>query len=142
MADFLAIGDAIAARYASLAGMQGATARPPGNIPATPYAVVWPMRGDDIYESGRVRGAAEYRVAVYFAPRAGTPAIQMADVATWIGTLRTALLGQMQLGLAPVVQKALVTSWSVEVLTYGGAEYVGVTLTIGVWTSDSVTATP
>lgn len=142
MADYLAIGDAIAARFGAVAGIKLATARPPNALPQTPAAVVWPLSGDATFEAGRLLGQHDYRVAVYLAQASGDVATFSADMANLIGPCLTALAGQAKLGLAPTVTKALVTSWETAVLTYAGIEYVGLQLTVRVWTEEQVALTP
>lgn len=141
MADYLAIADAIAAAYASVSGIKLATARPPNTLPTTPAAIVWPVSGTTTFAGGRLTGEHDYRVAVHLAQHSGDVPRYVADAASLIGPCIVALAGQAKLGLS-VVAKALVTGWQLSVLTYGGTEYVGLELTVRVWTEETVALTP
>jgi hypothetical protein len=141
MADYQAIADAIAARYATIAGVQVATASPPNVLPATPAVVVWPIEGSVTFQGGRMLGEHDYRVALYHDRAAGDLATYMPALVGYIAPCLTALTGQAKLGLAEVA-KALVTNWQMATLTYGGVEFVGLQITVRVWTEEQVALTP
>jgi hypothetical protein len=142
LADYAAIGAAIANRYkATIPAIRIAHAEPPSGLSMTPAVVVWPLSGDDTLTSGRLDGIADYVVNVYVDRASADAARISSDVIDLIDPARKALLGQAQLGVAGVL-KALVVSWQTAVLDYAGVSYLGLTITVRVWTTESVTVTP
>lgn len=108
MADYEAIGAAIAARYAAQtpptgeAALRLATDDAPGQINLTPALVVF--AGDEDVEWGPVRtrvSVAEFTARLYFGQDADFP-VRMARMSKWRGALIDAVVGQIGLGLAYV----------------------------------------
>lgn len=154
MTDYLAIGDAIAARYASglvtpptvngaqLPNIALSTARPPNALVQSPSVVVWANRGDVIWTDGRrYDQPAEYLVNFYYAPHEGDIPRESAALQAWLGVLLGQLRGQAKLGTAGVM-KALPVSWQIGALDYAGISYAGITITIQVWTEEVAALTP
>lgn len=148
MADFLAIADAIAVRFGTVAPPAGqpairmSTARPPNAISVSPFVVVWVDSGSDTWVGGQLIGESDFKVAFHLARHRADVARDIVAIDAWVGALRPALFAQMKLGLAPIVTKALVTTWETASLTYGGEEFDGIVFTVRVWTEETVAATP
>lgn len=148
MADFLAIADAIATRFGAVTPPAGqpavrqSTARPPNAITVSPFIVVWVSSGSDTWVGGQLIGESEFKVAFHLARHRADVARDIVALDGWVGALRPALFGQMKLGLAPIVTKALVMSWETGNLTYAGEEYDGIVFTVRVWTEETVAALP
>ena len=150
--DYHGIAGAIAARFASglvtppsgLTNIAVATSTPPNALSQSPTVVVWATRGDWIVGANEVRDEpAEFLVNFYYAKHEGDMPRETAALQKWLGVLRDRLFGQMKLGLgASGVMKAIPVSWSIGVLTYAGIEYDGITITINVWTQETVALTP
>lgn len=148
--DYLAIADAIAARYApavvtppaGLPNIAIATARPPNALVQSPAVIVWPERGEIVWEGGyRYDRTADFGVHFYLARHEGDIPRQGAELMAWLGVLTDQLRGAAKLGL-PGVSKALVTGWQVGQLVYAGTTYDGITLTVSVWTEEKAELTP
>lgn len=150
--DYKAIADALAARYAPAAvvppngypNIRLATAEPPNAIAQSPSVVVWPNRGDVITEANqRKDSAAEFLVNFYYAKHEGDVPRESAALLRWLGVLLGQLHGQMKLGQAGIgVDKALVVAWSIGALSYAGVTYDGITITVHVWTTETVVLVP
>ncbi len=148
--DYLAIADALAARFAAaavtppagLANIALSTARPPNALVQSPSVVVWPDKGEVVFEGGyRYDRTADFIVSFYYARHEGDIPRESAALLSWLGVLTDQLRGQMKLGLAGVA-KALVTGWQVGTLTYAGIAYDGITLSVSVWTEEQAPLTP
>jgi hypothetical protein len=143
--DFDAIAEALAARYANLTpptnyrAIIDSTSNPPNNIPATPYVIVWTRRGEVTYTPGRRDGEHDFDVMFLAARSEGDIARRMTTLKKWLGILLDATNGQMALGLAPTVAKAIPVEWEFDVYEYGGQDYDGFIITVRVWTRDNVT---
>jgi hypothetical protein len=146
--DLLTISDALALRYSSLtppAGLKAITAstsRPPNNIPNTPYVIAWPQSGDVTLTSGKVNGEHEFSVVFYYAKSEADVPREYVALQKWLGVLLNATYGQLQLGLAGTVDKAIPMKWEIGSVVYAGDQYEVITLTIHVWTSEVVTLVP
>ena len=148
--NLLTIADALAARFASgvvtpptgLKNITTATARPPNNIPNTPFVIAWPVRGDITIPPGQRKGEHEFNVIFYYSKAEADIPRQYVALMSWLGVLLAQLDAQMQLGLGTIVMKAEVMSWEIGVHVYAGDTYEGITFTIHVWTSEAVTLVP
>lgn len=150
--DYLAIADALAARFSSsvvtpptgLRTIALATARPPNALAQSPSVVVWPDKGEVVFEGGyRYDRSADFTVSFYYARHEGDIPRESAALLSWLGVLTDQLRGQAKLGLAASgVTKALVTGWQIGMLTYAGITYDGITLTVSVWTEQQAALTP
>ena len=146
--DLSAISDALALRYASLTPPTGykaitsSTSRPPNNIPNTPYVIAWPQSGDMTLTAGEVKGEHEFSVVFYYAKSEGDIPREYVALQKWVGVLLNATYGQLQLGLGGTVDKAIPMKWEIGSVVYAGDQYEVVTLTVHVWTAESVTLVP
>ena len=146
--DLLAISDALALRFASLTPPSGlkaitsSTARPPNNIPNTPYVIAWPQSGDVTYTAGQRSGEHTFTVIFYYSKSEADIPREYVALQKWLGVLLNAIDGQMQLGLGPLVIKALPMRWEIGTTVYGGDTYEDITITVTVWTRETVTLTP
>lgn len=146
--DFDAIAEALALRYASLTpptgepAIRASTSHPPNALPpGAPYVVVWTMSGEVIYGSGERKGQTEYEVRLYIDLVGDLPR-QMATTQKWIGLMLDATHAATKITLAPTVDKALPTGWSIGVYEYGDKLYEGISIIVRVWTTDTVTLVP
>jgi hypothetical protein len=147
--NLLTIADALAARFASgvvtppagLKNITTATARPPNNIPNTPFVIAWPVRGDITIPPGQRKGEHEFSVVFYYAKAEADIPRQYVALMSWLGILLGQMDGQMQLGVVGVM-KAEIMSWEIGVHVYAGDTYEGITLNVHVWTSETVTLVP
>jgi hypothetical protein len=145
--DLSAIADALALRYASLTpptGMKAitaSTARPPNNIPNTPYVIAWPQSGDVTLTAGEVKGEHEFAVVFYYSKAEADIPREYVALQKWLGILLNATYGQLQLGLA-YVDKSIPMKWEIGTAVYAGDTYEVITLTVHVWTAEAVTLVP
>lgn len=147
--NLLTIADALALRFAAayvtppsgLKTITTSTARPPNNIPNTPFVIAWPIRGDITIPPGQRKGEHEFHVIFYYSKAEADIPREYVALMSWLGVLLGQLDGQMQLGVAGVL-KAEVMHWEIGIHSYAGVTYEGITLTIHVWTSETVTLVP
>ena len=145
--DLAAISDALAARYAAnvttaptgYKAITGSTAKPPNNIPNTPYVIVWPQSGDLEYNPGQRAGEHHFQVVFYYAKAEGDIPREYAALEKWLGVLLDRTHGQLQLTLAPVVVKAWPVHWEIGSAVYGGDTYEVIIISITVYTRENVT---
>ena len=148
--DLKAIADALAALYApgvvtpptGYPNIIASTATPPNALPQSPYVVVWATSGEITYNPGQRRGEHEFTVDFHYAKHEGDIPRASAALLSWLGVLLNCLHGQMMLGLAPIVMKAVVVSYSFGAISYAGVVFDGITLTVRVWTQEAVTLVP
>lgn len=146
--DMLAVADGLALRYAALTpptalkAITGSTARPPNNIPNTPFVVAWAQSGDITLTSGNARGEHEFAVVFYYSKAEADVPREYVALLKWLGILLNATYGQLQLGLGASVDKAIPMKWEIGSVLYGGDQYEAITITVHVWTSEAVTLTP
>lgn len=149
--DFKAICTALAARYAAgtISTPAGATAmrksygQAPQGLQVIPAVVVMPQDGTVIVDPGVLRGQA-HRIDVnfYLSKAPGDLARVETQRQLWLPNLLSATFGQMQLGLAPIVMKAIPVGWEFTELPYGGEMYDGIVIHVEVYTTEIVTLTP
>jgi hypothetical protein len=145
--DLSAIADALALRYATptpptnYKAITGSTARPPNNIPNTPYVIAWPQSGDVTLTAGEVKGEHEFAVVFYYSKSDADIPREYVALQKWLGVLLVATYGQLQLGLA-YVDKAIPMKWEIGSAVYAGDTYEVITLTVHVWTAEAVTLVP
>lgn len=150
--DYLALADALAARYAPAAvvpptgyrNIAMSTARPPNAITNSPSVVVWASKGEVVYEPGvRYDRTADFIVNLYYAQQEGDIPRESAALQAWLGVLLGQLEGQTKLGLGGAgVDKAIAVSWQIGSLTYAGQTWDGITINVSVWTETPVTLVP
>ena len=145
----LAVADAVATRFGTVAtptgetvALVGATARTPNNIPGTPYIVVeLPSGGDITLANGRRDGVHDFDVYFLLERASGDIPRDKVRLLRWLPGLLDAGLAALKLALA-TVKKHYVTEYEYGTYNYGGTEYHAWHLTVRVWTEDSVTLTP
>jgi len=150
MADYLAIGDAVAARFApgvvtppaGQPNIRLSTARPPNAIPTSPFVVVLILGTEDTWSSGILYGQAQLRVRFHRAKHEADVPREWSALEAWLGVLRGQIFGQWKVGQAPVVSKVLIARWTINLLTYAGIEYDGIEGEGTIWTEEPVAATP
>jgi hypothetical protein len=146
--DYLALADALALRYATpvppagLKAITGSTARPPNNIPNTPFVIAWAQQGDVEYLPGQRKGEHEFQVVFYHSKSEADVPREYTALLKWLGVLLDCTNGQMQLGLAGSVLKAIPMKWEIGSVVYAGDQYEVITLTVHVWTTEAVTLVP
>ena len=148
--NLLTIADALALRYAStnvtpptgLKNITSATARPPNNIPNTPFVIVWAQSGDVEYVPGQRKGEHEFQVVFYYSKSEGDVPREYVALLKWLGVLLDCTNAQMQLGLAGTVLKSIPMKWEIGSVVYAGDQYEVITLTVHVWTAEAVTLVP
>jgi len=148
--NMLSIADAIATRLAAVTAptgepaIVGATARLPNAIPATPYGLVLPPSGElgmpEGFPSARIRDAHDFDIYLLLNKASGNLPTDLERVYKWWPVIRYALIGQLKLGLAPIVMKAFVTDdYEFDSFDYEGQAYHAWRFTVRVWTEDTVT---
>lgn len=145
----LAIADAVAARFATVAtpsgetvALKGATARTPNNLPGTPYIVVELPESDEVtVASGRRDVVHDFDVYFLLEKASGDIPRDKVRLLRWLPGLLDATYGAMKLALA-TVKKSYVTEYEYGSYNYGGTEYHAWHLVARVWTEDTVTLTP
>lgn len=145
----LDIADAVAARFAAVAtptgetrGIQGATARTPNGIPATPYVVVELPSGDvGIPTGGRRTGEHVFDVYFLLDKASGNIPTDKVRLLRWLPGLIDATFAAMKLGLSTVM-KSVVMSYEYGQYQYSGDNYHAWHFVVRVWTEDTVTVTP
>jgi hypothetical protein len=151
--DMLAIADALAARYSAANvtaptgydAIRSSTARLPNNVSAFPCVEVYPPgpgESEFTYQGGQRKGEHKFTVRFYYGKASADLARDFAGLYSWFGVLIDQLHGQMKLGLAPAVTKAILFDGGIGTHEYGGVEYAVIELTITVYTEDTVTFTP
>jgi hypothetical protein len=147
--NLLTIADNLAARYApglvtpptGLKNITAATARPPNNLPNTPFVIAWADSGDVTFTPGMMAGEHEFKVCFYYSKSEADIPREYASLLAWVGVLLARISGQMQLGIVGVL-KAIPMKWEIGTLVYAGTTYEAITLTVHVWTQEAVTLTP
>lgn len=144
------ICDAIATRYSpgtigtpgSAMPMRAAYGQAPNALPSTPAVVVLPKSGTLIYGAGQRKSEHEIDVLFYHSRQQGDVPRTETERQRWLPVLLNALHGQVKLGLAGTVDKALPTDYEFVELPYGGDAYDGIRINVRVWVTDAVTLTP
>lgn len=144
----LAIADAVAARFSTVAtpsgetvALVGATARTPNNLPGTPYVVVELPGSDELIIEQRRTGSHDFDVYFLLERASGDIPRDKVRLLRWLPGLLDATYGAMKLGLA-TVRKSWVISYEYGTYNYGGTEYHSWHLVVRVWTEDTITLTP
>jgi hypothetical protein len=145
-ADYDTIASAIAGRFlaaqvtppAGLANIRVSTANPPGNITVTPAVVV--SINDGEFETGNTtrKGAQSWYVRFYFDQTSDLERTEP-SLRKWLTVLRDQLKASVQ--LAGIVDRAVLQSFKVGLLAYGGVEYTGIELVVHTATSEGWVAT-
>ena len=135
MADYGAIADAIAARFLGTTPPTGqpairmATADLPNGITVTPCFLVFEPDDDWMAgPGGGRRGTLTYRCRLVL-PQSDEPRTQRATL-NWRTALLSRLDGYSQLGGAVGVWQAVITNTATGTLTYGGADWPSVEVTV------------
>ena len=145
----LAIADAVATRFGTVAtpsgetvALVGSTARTPNNLPGTPYIVVELPSSDEVtIASGRRDGVHDFDVYFLLERASGDIPRDKVRLLRWLPGLLDATYGAMKLALA-TVKKSYVVEYEYGTYNYGGTEYHSWHLVCRVWTEDTVTLTP
>jgi hypothetical protein len=144
----LAIADAVAARFATVAtpsgetiGLVGATARNQNNVPGTPYIVVEMPESDEITVANQRVAVHDFDVYFLLDKASGDIPRDKVRLYRWLPGLLDATYGAMKLGLA-TVRKSYVTEYEYGTYNYGGTEYHSWHLVCRVWTEDAITLVP
>lgn len=149
--DFYAACNGLAARYApgtiaTPAGevaMRAAYGQSPNNIAVTPCVVVYPQDGDLVYGSGTKDGEYRLDVQFYLQKASGDYPRMETSRQRWLVPLLGATDGQMKLGQAAPVAKAIPTTWEFNQPTYGDDTYDGILLHVTIFTTaEPVTLAP
>jgi len=145
-ADYDTIAAAIAARFlaasltppAGLATVRSSTANAPGAIGPTPAVVVSIDSGE--FETGNTTrtGQQSWFVRFYLDQTSDLERSEPA-LRKWLTVLRDQLKASVQ--LAGIVDRAVIFSFKVGVLAYGGLDYSGIELVIHTATSEGWVAT-
>lgn len=132
----LTIADALATKYASLtvspvpSGMVGgaairtSTARPPNNIPTSPFVTVFLPEGELVLGSQWIDYSLTYRVTFHYAKHSADLARDVTGMLAWLGVLLGATWSDMDLGVTGI-RKAYVTNFRFVVAEWGGDEWYG-----------------
>ena len=147
--NLLTIADALAARYApglvtppaGRKNITAATARPPNAIPNTPFVVAWADSGEVTFPPGLMLGEHEFKVTFYYSKSEADIPREYASLLDWVGILLAQLAGQTKLGVVGV-KKAIPMHWEIGMARYADIMYEAITITVHVWTEDSVTMVP
>ena len=145
-ADYDTIATAIAARFAAAAltapagyaTVRSSTANPPGAIGPTPAVVVSIDQGEFVTGNTTRTGAQSWFVRFYFDQTSDLERTEPA-LRKWLTVLRDQLKAATQ--LAGIVDLAVLHSFKVGILAYGGVDYTGLELVIHTATSEGWVAT-
>jgi hypothetical protein len=151
--DMLAIADGLAARYSAAnvtpptgyTNIRNSTARLTNNLSAFPCVEVFPPgpgESELVYSGGQRRGEHSFTVRFYYGQSSGDLARDFVGLYSWMSVLIDQLHGQMKLGLAPTVTKAIVFTAGIGTGVFGGVEYALIELDVHVFTEDTVTFVP
>lgn len=147
MADFDAIGTALAARYLAAQvtpptgyrNIRVATTALPNQISMLPAVLVFPEGGDFHTGNGTRVGQSKWTLRFYY-DESGDLSRAQAALLAWATVLVSQLLGAVQLGGTAGVTRAVVDSWKPGTMTYAEKEFVGIELGVTVDTSEAWTA--
>jgi hypothetical protein len=140
--NFDAIAEAVAARYAAgtlappagLDAIGEATADLPNHIGQYPTLLVFLDAGALDAGQGTRIGVSTFLARFYFADGLDLEGAN-ADLRRWLTVLVDAHKLSVQLG--GVVDVVRTVAWRAGILHYGGADHVGLELTVRVWTSEA-----
>jgi hypothetical protein len=137
--DFDAIGVALAARFAPAAvtppvggyvNIRSSSAYPTAVLGPLPCILVIPTEGEFTgHGSGKREGTHRFAVRFYFS-QTGTPEKEMKALLKWLTVLVDQTKAAVQLG--GTVEYALVETWRVGKLEFGGQDYAGIELMVHV----------
>lgn len=141
MPDLYAISQAIAARFAAgqvtppatFGNIRVATANPPNAMAALPAVMVFPDSGGFDTGNGTRVGTHTFTVRFYYA-QAGDLARDAVAIQKWVTVLADQLRISVQLG--GTVARATIDAYKIGYLNYGGKDYSGVEMTVGVTTTE------
>ena len=139
--DYLAVGAALSARFAALAGPTGydavrvSTHLLPNQMTPLPTVLIFADKGDLNHYVGDRRGSQEWLARFYYDQTGDLPRAQEA-LLRWLPILEDRLRGAVQLGGIVGVSAAQITGWQMGTLHYGGEDYVGIELVIEVVTAE------
>ena len=145
MADYEAIGSAIAARYSGATAPSGepaialSTEEPPNQVGFTPAVLVWAGAEEFEWPPGSTRVSHCEVVVQFLLSQDGDLAARKVRLDRWRGKLIDRVVGQIQLGLTYVDWCELRTCDAVTV-DYGGTSYDALLLTHTVRIREQVTA--
>jgi len=145
-ADYEAIAVALAARFAAAAltppagyaTVRSSTANAPGAIGPTPAVVVSLDQGEFVTGNSTRKGAQSWFVRFYFDQTSDLERTEPA-LRKWATVLRDQLKGAAQ--LVGIIDLAVIASFRLGILAYGGVDYTGIELTVHTATSEGWAAT-
>lgn len=146
-ASFDAIADALAARFASgqvtppagYANIRSSTADAPNAIGPTPCVVVSFDQTVYVTSNSTRKGAANWFVRFYL-DQTGDLERSTTALRKWADALRDQLKGAVQL-TTPLVDRAVIESLRLSILTYGGVSYAGIEIAVQTVTTEGWVAT-
>lgn len=135
MADFDAIGTALAARFApaqvtppgGFTNVRASTADIPNQLSALPSVVCFLDEGEFRTGNGTREGISTWAVRFYYAATTDLTR-DAAALRKWLSVLVDQLKLSVQLGGA--VDRATVDGWKIGILTYAGMTYSGIELQV------------
>ena len=141
MPDFDAIADALAARFAAgqLTAPTGyltirvATAKTPNQLPPLPCVLVFPDAGEFETANGTRLGTHTFLVRFYY-NQIGDMARDVEACRDWLTVLVDQLRTSVELG--GTVVYARLDKWRIGQMSYAGADYSGVEMTVTIATSE------
>lgn len=149
--DYLAIGDALAAKYArgtltppsGYTAVHSSTCRPPNAIPQSPWVLVVLPTGTAVIGAQQFDWHLEFHVLFHYARSSADKPRDWKALMKWLGPLLYATFNGMTLGLsASGVRKAYPLRWDQVVMTYGGTEFYGWDLTVRVDLHETIEFVP
>lgn len=145
-ADYDTIAAAIAARFAAgaltppagLGTVRVSTPNAPGAIGPTPAVIVSINDGEFITGNTTRTGAQSWYVRFYLDQTSDLERTEPA-LRKWLTVLRDQLKASTQLG--GIVDRAVISSWKIGILAYGGVDYTGLEIVVHTATSEGWVAT-
>ena len=136
--DFLAIADAVAAKFAGITGIRGASAEVPDAIGFTPYVVVFPPNGTLSRPLSQDVVETDFPCHLYL-DRPGDTGRTLQKVYPYIQSVVTAWRTGITLGA--IVTESFVESWEVDDMPDYEGRYLGVRFRIKVRTRENISRT-
>ena len=145
-ANYETIAAAIAARFAAaqvtppagLSNIRSSTANAPGAIGPTPAVIVSIDQGEFVTGNTTRTGMQNWYVRLYFDQTSDLERTEPA-LRKWLTVLIDQLKVSVQLG--GIVDRAIIATWKVGILAYGGVDYTGLEFTVQTATSEGWVAT-
>jgi len=103
--------------------------------------LAWADSGEVTFPPGVMLGEHEFKVTFYYSKSEADIPREYASLLDWVGILLAQLAGQTKLGVVGV-KKAIPMHWEIGMARYADIMYEAITITVHVWTEDSVTMVP